>query len=186
MYKTVKTDKEILNIYQDCSEIDNPRDWDNLGTMICSHKRYNLGDKHNFNFDNHSNWSEAEIAIKKEYKTAIILPLFLFDHSGLTISTTPFNNRWDSGQVGFVIISKEKLRKEYNVKCINQKLIDRVTKYLINEVETYDQYITGYVFRFEVTDLDGEHIDSCGGFFGTEFKTNGITDHISKELAELL
>jgi len=30
----------------------NPREWDNLGTMVCFHKRYNLGDepgsKHHF------------------------------------------------------------------------------------------------------------------------------------------
>lgn len=27
---------------------ENPRDWDNLGSMYCLHRNYNLGDKHNF------------------------------------------------------------------------------------------------------------------------------------------
>jgi hypothetical protein len=26
-------------------EVDSPRDWDNLGTMACWHRRYNLGDE---------------------------------------------------------------------------------------------------------------------------------------------
>ena len=25
---------------------DNPRNWDNIGTMVCFHSRYDLGDKH--------------------------------------------------------------------------------------------------------------------------------------------
>ena len=185
-YKTVQTDKEVLNIYQDSSEHDNPREWDNLGTMICSHKRYRLGDKHDFDFNDYGSWDEAEEAIKKKYKTAVILPLYLYDHSGITINTIGFSCPWDSGRVGFIIISKEKVRKEYSVKRISPKLLERVTGYLKNEVETYDQYLTGDVYRFEVTDIDGNHIDSCAGFYGDDFKTNGITDHISKELAELL
>lgn len=36
-----------LRIEQD--EIDdNPRDWDNLGHMVCWHRDYNLGDQHKF------------------------------------------------------------------------------------------------------------------------------------------
>lgn len=185
-YKTVKTKDKVLNIYQDNDNINDPREWDNLGTMICNHKRYSLGDKHEFDFNEYNNWDEAEKAIEKEYKTAIILPLYLYDHSGQTIRTTPFSCKWDSGQVGFIIISKETIRKEYNVKRINQKLIDRVTQYLINEVETYDQYITGDVYWFEVTDNEGERIDSCSGFYGDDFKTNGLCDYISEDLVELL
>ena len=31
-----------------------------------------------------------------------ILPLYLYDHSGLTMSTNDFGDRWDSGCVGFI------------------------------------------------------------------------------------
>ena len=27
---------------------DSPRSWDNLGTMVCWHRRYQLGDKHTY------------------------------------------------------------------------------------------------------------------------------------------
>ena len=188
-YKTVETEKEILKIYQNCSEIDNPRDWDNLGTMACSHKRYSLGDtieKHEVNFDKYNGWGEAYEAIQRDNDTAIILPLYLYDHSGITMRTTSFNDGWDSGQVGFIFISKEKVREEYSVKRISPKLLERVKGYLLNEVETYDQYLTGEVYSFELTDIDGNHIDSCGGFYGDDFNTNGIADHVGKELIELL
>ena len=35
----------IIKIYQDDTSEDSPReDRDNLGTMVCTHRRYNLGD----------------------------------------------------------------------------------------------------------------------------------------------
>lgn len=181
---TIETKDRILSIYQD--EGYNPREHENLGTMICSHKRYDLGDKHDFNFDDYRNWDEAEKGIKRKYDAAIILPLFLYDHSGITMNTTGFSCPWDSGRVGFIIISKDKLRKEYSVKRIGKKLVERVTGYLKSEVETYDMYLTGECYRFEVTDLDDNHIDSCGGFLGSDFSTNGMTDYLDDELAELL
>ena len=29
---------------------DDPRSWDNIGTMVCFHSRYNLGDKHYYGY----------------------------------------------------------------------------------------------------------------------------------------
>ena len=41
----------------------------------------------------------------------VILPLYLFDHSGISISTGSFHDPWDSGQVGFIYASKEKAKE---------------------------------------------------------------------------
>jgi len=98
----------------------------------------------------------------------VILPLYLYDHSGITISTTPFSCRWDSGQIGFIFISKAKLREEFLVKCISQKHYADAAKNLIGEVGTYDQYLRGDIYGFKITDPEGEEIDSCWGFFGEE------------------
>lgn len=76
---------------------DSPRNWDNLGTMICFHNRYTLGDKHDYDTDDYNGWGEMEKAIIKDNDVAIILPLYLYDHSGITIATSPFGCRWDSG-----------------------------------------------------------------------------------------
>lgn len=41
-----------------------------------------------------------------------ILPLYLYDHSGLTMSTSDFGDRWDSGCVGFIYMDKDTAMKE--------------------------------------------------------------------------
>jgi len=35
------------------------------------------------------------------------LPLYLFAHSGVRVSTEPFNDPWDSGQCGFAVLEKD-------------------------------------------------------------------------------
>jgi hypothetical protein len=164
-----------IMIFQDESP-DSPRNWDNLGTMVCFHRSYNLGDKHDYNHNDYSGWEEMRNAIEKNEDALIILPLYLYDHSGITISTSPFSCRWDSGQIGFIYVSKKKVREEYSVKRITKKVTERVMKLLEGEVETYDQYLTGDVYGYEVYNVEKcdhghEHekeLDSCWGFYGEE------------------
>jgi hypothetical protein len=175
----------MLKIYQDDLG-ESPREWDNLGTMVCWHRRYNLGDKHSYSDpDSFMEWWKKQ--------KGILLPLYLYDHSGITMSTSnaryPFNDRWDSGQVGWTYITNEKIRKEYSAKKISKKLRERVAQYLINEVETYDQYLTGDVYGFKLI-VEKEECqvfeDSCWGFYGSNVKENGILDSIPKEYADQL
>lgn len=184
-------------ILQD-TDPENPRDpyyQENLGNMVCWHKRYNLGEKHNWEDPNdfaqdlalkNTNWSELLQYIKdgdtkdlrlvpegegyqlqfkalsfngnrwedmegfqfpadfsdsaaiskrvwdeaqgeitdvlKEMYTpelialckdkVAILPLYLYDHSGLAMSTNDFGDRWDSGCVGFIYMDKDTAMKE--------------------------------------------------------------------------
>lgn len=124
-------------------DFDNPRSWDNLGTMVCFHNRYDLGDKHDYDHRDYNGWNEMENAIIKNEDVCVILPLYLYDHSGITMNTSPFSCRWDSGQVGFIFVSKKRVREEYGVKRINKELIEKVTELLEGEVKTYDMYLTG-------------------------------------------
>lgn len=158
---------KTLEIVQD-NNPDSPREWDNMGTMICFHGRYNLGDKHNYDHKDYSGWEEMETAIIKNESPAVILPLYLYDHSGITISTSPFSCPWDSGQIGFIFVSKEKLRKEYGVKRITKEVIERAEKCLLAEVNTYDQYLTGDVYGYKVIDEEGNEEDSCWGYYGED------------------
>lgn len=163
---------------------ESPREWDNLGTMVCWHGRYNLGDvdgqreyssTDDFWFDisgveDNGEEEDLERAIKVAYEKNIILPLYLYDHSGITMSTGPFSCPWDSGQVGYIYVSLEKVRDEYKWKRITKERRERIEKYLTGEVETYDMYLRGDVYGFTITreDEDGEEvdIDSCWGFYG--------------------
>lgn len=211
-----------LRIYQDSDPI-SPRDYDNLGTMICWHSRYNLGDgKESEKYSETSElisflagFSPDEIetdklsyeeAYKKVWKEAnekaIILPLRLFDHSGISMSIGSGAHSfdpagWDSGQVGWIHITKDKIKEEFGETKSEEKIIE----YLKDEVEIYDQYLRGDVYgfqiikkvKFEKTPVGGgeitiieenECMDSCWGFYGANWKENGIIDYIDKELLE--
>lgn len=188
--------KYRLQIQQD-EGYESPRDWDgNLGTMVCFHSRYDLGDKHNYNsvedflkyliedvysyselydvlypyfqneyknlryeFDKENDeyvvvydidgvttrydrldcdsdervelldafreieddmmmyfveneytqlLSENELLeIVEKSNKYVILPLYLYDHSGITMNTSGFHCNWDSGQVGWIYASKK-------------------------------------------------------------------------------
>ena len=37
------------------------------------------------------------------------------------------------------------------------------------------------IYGFELIGPDGEEINSCWGFYGSDWKTNGMIDHIHKE-----
>ena len=165
--------------HDDCLE--SPREWDNLGTMACFHRRYNLGDEHDLSIE-----EVQEIYASDKY---ISLPLYLYDHSGITMNTTGFSCPWDSGQVGIIFVSKEDVRKEWSVKRISKKLEAKILDNLRGEVETYDQYLTGDVWGYVIEDEDGEHIDSCWGFYGQEYceeeANNALKWHINHNPQQL-
>src|SRR4030042_1796780 len=178
--KRIEKENKILLI---CNDIDpeNPRKHnDNLGEMICWHRRYKLGDEHKY-----SNPAEFYKSIKPG---DLLLKLYLYDHSGITISATPFSYSWDSSQVGYIVARKEKIDKEFNGDIEKAKLI------LEDEVKLYDMYLTGEVYGYiinEITTCDKcgmtheSTLDSYWGFYGSDFKTNGLYDTIPDNYKEL-
>lgn len=93
----------------------------------------------------------------------VILPLYLYDHSGITMNTTGFSCRWDSGQVGWIYATKDEIRKEYGK--LTEDTIDAARRLLVAEVSEYDSYISGQCYGFRLYE-DGKEIDSCWGFLG--------------------
>lgn len=167
----------------------NPRtEWDNFGTMVCFHRRYKLlGDEdHGYRVENYSGWDELQKAIEEE-DVAVILPIYMYDHGGVTIQTRPFSCPWDSGRIGFVFVSKDKVRKEYGKQRLSQKTLELAENILIREVETYDQYLTGDVWGFIIGNDDDDHIESCWGFFGYDYckqEAESIVDYMVKKAEE--
>jgi len=146
----------------------NPREeYDNLTTMVCFHRRYILGDKHEYNTDDASSWDGMRDLIAKDNPGGlIILPLFLYEHSGITISTGEFDCSWDSGQVGFIYMSVEEFTK--NCEGNTEASLDEAKKILEADVQTYDQYLRGDMWGYSIEDGDGNFVDSCWGFYGEE------------------
>lgn len=218
-----------------------PLEWDNVGTMVCWHRRYNLGDEqpredsreflqllatdvcprladivdywdnagYRFLRDDcgmsHEDACEAIAQHIDNLVTAvldhyyIILPLYLYDHSGLSMSCSGFSCSWDSGQVGYIYCTAEHAVAE----CGS---LDKARKCLQAEVTTYDQYLQGDVWGYVVEEsrhistvrtVDGiqeepeeseewECVDSCWGFYGDDPFNNGMAEHIPEELHPLL
>lgn len=159
---------------------ENPRTtWDNLGTMVCFHTRYVLGDKDTgYNFRDYASFKEVLEAINKKENPVAILPIYMYDHSGITIATTPFSCKWDSGQIGYIFLSKKKAIEEYG----ENYEVEKIKEYLENEVKIYDQYLTGDVYGFTVINKEGEEEDSCWGFYGSDPNTNGMMDNFSNDV----
>jgi hypothetical protein len=93
----------------------------------------------------------------------VILPLYLYDHSGITMNTAGFSCPWDSGQVGWIYADEEAIRKEYGE--VTPETLEKAEKLLQGEVENYDYYLTGQCYGFQLFRGD-EEIDSCWGFLG--------------------
>jgi hypothetical protein len=169
--ETIKHGNLTIKVTQD-DYPGNPREWDNVGKMVCWHRRYILGDEQptrspeeyladlmaGREYKLHGKWVPEDIDRKhvQSYinKHFFILPLYLYDHSGISMSAAPFNCPWDSGQVGFIYA--ERNCDEY----------PDLRAGLLAEVKTYNQYLTGDIFNYDIEDEDGNVVDSCCGFYG--------------------
>lgn len=101
-------------------------------------------------------------------KNFVMLPVYLYDHSGITIKTAPFSCPWDSGQVGWVYVSREKILKEFSCKKLTKKIREKTEKILNQEIAIYDAYLRGEVYGWEVVDPETEEtLDSCWGYIIT-------------------
>lgn len=179
-----------LIISQDTSA-ESPREWDNLGTIAYKHSRYSLGEEE---IDDPIEWLEDILGLNRKgeytnqrlehleslfYKRFIALPIYIYEHSNVALKTSPFGCRWDSGKVGYIYVSKENVLKEFKGnKRVSKKLRERVEGILEGEIETLSQYSNGEVYRFEIVDDEENVVDSCGGFYGSDFLENGMIDEI--------
>lgn len=167
----------------------NPRqEFDNFGHIVCWHSRYCLGDVDR-NCKHKERWhrdfeSFREYFLEHKDEFAVILTLYLYDHSGITLRVDKSGfemadaDGWDWGPVGLTYCTLEEVWKEYGKTTsspdepfsltqhvITQEMKDKAKALLIAEVETYDQYLTGDVWGYTVdtyigeTEEDGEPVD---------------------------
>lgn len=225
----------------------NPRtEWDNLGHMICWHRRHSLGDKHNYcdvesflsslvcEHASHKRlreyllskkgnvWLEyiehtqedvksygcvARVALgigenfdgdywecepdEKDYMIdmaveqvpledltpddvaelledeLVMMPVSIYDHSGVSIWLGSPTCMWDSGQVGFMYLTKKDALRELG-NCTEENWKERAMECMESEMEVYNCYVSGNVYGFVIEDEDENEIDSCWGYYGYE------------------
>ena len=210
---TAEKDGMRLQIFQETDAGFDPRlEHDNMGEMFCWGRKYTLGDKHEYrdsdsflidlinkaqNEENDFENIEPGKLLEMARKHALIFPLFIYEHSGISISMScayPYNDRWDAGQVGWIYVTFDKIKKAYGK--VTKATKAKAQKVMEGEVEVYDQYLRGDVYGFVLEKKgtkcicaccgnehgdDYEQVESCWGFYGTDWKTNGMIEHIENE-----
>lgn len=177
----LEDDKYRLSVEPDMMPT-NPRvDWSNLGTMACFHSRYSLGDPEHSLSDLDNPWEGIKEV--EEDEDIISLPLYLYDHSGLVMRTTPFRSHWDSGRVGIIYAEK-------GAEGLSDNKIEEVLR---GEVDIYSAYLEGNVWCFtlyekhkceECEQVEEEMLDSCGGFFLVNYDEEEFFEQIESHLPE--
>jgi len=175
--ETYEHDGVQVNIYydDDGNEWNNPRNSEcNLTTMVCWHPNYVLGDEQ---FTDGDGRGAVETAFEPDHvrdmetlgrylgimrKAVCILPLYLYDHSGISISAgynpmTFDSQGWDTTIVGFVYTTHERITElcgdgaEYHS---DEWIIEQVR----NDVKHYDSYLRGECYGY-IVDEDGPDED---------------------------
>jgi len=157
--ETVVCGDFTIKIMYDRDPADPRKECDNFSHMYCCHRRYTLGDEQSREPLTADELRER--AAEAGDEILAILPLYLYDHSGITISCSSFADRFDSGQVGWAYITAKQMQR-MGVEG-NQEALESIIR---SEVETYDQFLTGQVYGYVVETQDGDEVDSCWGFYG--------------------
>jgi hypothetical protein len=184
--------------------------------MICWHRHYDLGDKHTYDgiedffqtlckevinkgYDETAElyWQDM-YKMLKESDLILIKAINMYDHGGITVSTSncyPYNDYWDAGIVGFIYVTKKTIFEECS-DITEENWKERADKYLEGEMKTYDQYLRGDVYSFRLTKIvieqdkcphcgevireyeDEEFVDGCSGYYGDCLEENGILDEL--------
>jgi hypothetical protein len=169
-----------ITVDRDTDGSEGPRDWDNLGTFVGWHRDYRIGD-------------EQPSEEPHEYRKAlpddeIVLSVYMYEHGGVAYSTTEFGDAWDSGQVGFIHANLSDPKAE-------GMTADRIRECLAAEIETYSQWASGDVWGYTVEEWkpsdcgdpehgEWEHFDSCWGFYGSDWRENGMREHVPDEISD--
>jgi len=156
----------VIEVEQDVWA-ESPREFDNVGMLVLSHKRYDLPNEIHFNFSECDSWDEVEKELRKVYP--VVIPVFMYDHSGINFSLGGYNPywvhaSWDAGKVGYMVVDRDELA-ELGIKYLSKHNKEKLNRVLEGEIEQYNQYVGGDVWCVEIKQ-DDELIDYQGGIFG--------------------
>lgn len=176
LFKTTEYKGYKINIYYDLDP-QNPREWDNIGTIYSNSRTYNP-DRRKIDeiFEQECYQDEdGDFDTDKFGEDCIWLCVYAYIHSGITISchrSGQYADRWDSGLLGIIAVEKSVAMKEYGYDQIGDKERKTIEYRLEGEVKGLDYYYTGEVYGYTITkvDDDGDEqvYDSCWGFYGDD------------------
>lgn len=153
------------------------RAWDNYFSFLSCHRRYYTESKFKTIYDNANNsfsqddfdsLDEIEAFLSKQ--GYIWVKVYMYSHSGDTISTAPFGCHFDSGVFGYLYATREQILDAFGGKRLTAELKRKALEGMESFVnETWDAYISGEVYGYEILDENDESVDSCYGFYGEKY-----------------
>lgn len=214
----ITTDGRKLRLVIEQDELlEDPRSWDNLGTMLCRNRHYQLGDC-NTNRETEEQLAEIcrkygksdeeidEMTFAEEIQFILNqdnicgLPLYITDHSGISMQTYRFD-AWDSSFVGLIFVEKDFYLAQTCLKD-EEGWKEKAKETLKSEVETYSDFLEGNVYEwtlYEPTVVirqsmdgkelsreiveEGEVVDSMGGFYSPTLED--VENYFDFEIAEI-
>ena len=99
------------------------------------------------------------------------LPLFLYRHSGERLSTRSWIGRaphaeWDSALCGFIYTTAERVQNVLGSGLTFKRDADKIAKALADEVQQLDDWLSGNVYDFAITDSKGDYVGGCAECWG--------------------
>lgn len=122
----------------------------------------------------------GEISEKEILDKYYCFRLEAYIHSGVWLAFSEEGNfpdrRWDVSQIGLVLVNKYIQGKRAITK-------DTAKKYAKDLIDTWNDYLSGNVYGFEITAENGKEVDSCWGFYGDWEKNclkeaQSVVDHL--------
>ena len=183
--KRLQKGNKFLDIEIDDDSL-SPREWTNMGIMACAGiGDHGIGDEE-YDKDNMNN-------------AVIQLPLWLYDHSGLFLTTDRDDigmdqQGWDTSLIGCIYATKDSIKEIFgNDKPTTEEL----KEVLRSEVKTLTQYLNGYVYKFhtykiKTCSMSHKHEvedDVYGGFYSVDdavVNSGFLNSEENGELAPLL
>ena len=124
----------------------------------------------------------------EKHANIVALPLYLYDHSGITMNCCGFSDRLDSGQVGWIYTDKNTvLETGADIKGNWKKT---AYEWMKGEVKEYDMYLQNKVYGIITEEYNGEgdpeddnnwtDKESCWGFYSGKWG-NDLIEEIANE-----
>jgi hypothetical protein len=158
----VKTKGLTLNVYED-DYPHNPRLDGCTDTMLCWHRRYDLGDKNPY-ATSQDFWDDKEL----QDSIFVIRKVYMLDHSGLYFSAEPFTavdpQGWDSGIIGVIYMTKDNAQRVYG--GLTEETKKQALQGLKDEIEEYDRFHNTQYYEYCIEGKEGEPLDGSCGYYG--------------------
>ena len=166
-----------LNLYlDDCPE--NPLGWSDWRLVSFSNRHLSYGDPSEYvgRLNRFGEAEPANIGLRRKLQVGTAFWLGYFEHgrclwhlSGAPPLGTAGDYQWDGVALAGLLLWEGK------PKDLGPDLATR-RKYAAGTLQTYTEWCNGDVFCFALLDDEGEVVDACGGYFGSD------GEHMAQEI----